>query len=91
VNEISSTYQIYCVNVYVVTIYYNFSLKMISLTHFILDPNQIRYLEYLEILSITDKPFGFLGTAIDINQFLHHFSIHIQLLYTILKRINFSF
>jgi len=31
VNEVSSTYQIYCFNVYVVTTCYNFSLKMISL------------------------------------------------------------
>jgi len=33
VNEVSSTYQIYCFNLYVVTIYYTFSLKMISLKH----------------------------------------------------------
>jgi len=34
VNEVSSTCnQIYCFNVYVVTIYYNFSLKMVSLKH----------------------------------------------------------
>jgi len=33
VNEVSFTYQIYCFNVYVVTIYYNFSLKMVSLKH----------------------------------------------------------
>jgi len=33
VNEVSSTYHIYCFNVYFVTIYYNFSLKMISSKH----------------------------------------------------------
>jgi len=33
VNEVSSTYQIYRFNVYVVTIYYNFSLKVFSLKH----------------------------------------------------------
>jgi len=33
VNEVSSTYQINCFNVYFVTTYYNFSLKMISLEH----------------------------------------------------------
>jgi len=33
VNDVSSAYQIYCFNVYFVTIYYNFSLKMISLKH----------------------------------------------------------
>jgi len=33
VNEVSSTYQIYCFNVYVITIYYNYSLKMISLKY----------------------------------------------------------
>jgi len=30
---VSSTYQINSLNVYLVTIYYNFSLKMISLKH----------------------------------------------------------
>jgi len=33
VNEVSSTYQIYCFNVYGVTIYYNLSLKTISLKY----------------------------------------------------------
>jgi len=33
VNEVSSTYQIFCLNVYVLTTYYNFSLIMISLKH----------------------------------------------------------
>ena len=31
--QVSSTYQINCFNVYFVTTYYNFSLKMISLKH----------------------------------------------------------
>jgi len=31
VNEVSSTYQIYCFNVYVDTTYYNFSITNISL------------------------------------------------------------
>ena len=34
VNEVSSTHQLYYLNVYVVTKYYNFSLKLSSLNHF---------------------------------------------------------